>query len=54
MGSSLMPDHLLNSQEAPGVRPGLQSENERLKLLLADQGSLFLDEVGNEMRSSAY
>src|SRR6267143_1315645 len=34
MGSSLMPDHLLNSQEAPSVRPGLQSENERLKLLL--------------------
>ena len=34
MGSSLMPDDLLNSQEAPSVRPGLQSENERLKLLL--------------------
>src|SRR5882762_4232584 len=34
MGSSLMPDDLLNSQEAPSVRPGLQSENELLKLLL--------------------
>src|ERR1700687_637139 len=29
-----MPDHLLNSQEAPSVRPGLQSENERMKLPL--------------------
>src|SRR6267378_3317628 len=34
MSSSLMPNHLFNSQEAPSVRPGLQSENERLKLLL--------------------
>jgi len=34
MSSSLMPNHLFNSQESPITRPGLQSENERLKLLL--------------------
>ncbi len=34
MGSSLMPDRLLNSQEAPGARPELQRESDRLKLLL--------------------
>jgi formate hydrogenlyase transcriptional activator len=34
MSSSLMPNHLFNSQESPNTRPGLQSENERLKLLL--------------------
>jgi len=34
MGSSLMPDHLLNSQEAPNARPELQRESDRLKLLL--------------------
>src|SRR6266478_6292242 len=34
MSSSLIPNHLFNSQESPITRPGLQSENERLKLLL--------------------
>src|SRR6267378_4750680 len=34
MGSSLMPDHLLNFQEAPSARPELQRESDRLKLLL--------------------
>src|SRR5216684_4779802 len=34
MGSSLMPDHLLNPQEAPSARPVLQRESDRLKLLL--------------------
>src|ERR1700693_4166718 len=34
MGSSLMPDDLLNSQEAPSARPELQRESDRLKLLL--------------------
>src|SRR5258708_25092846 len=34
MGSSLMADHLLNSQEAPSARPELQRESDRLKLLL--------------------
>src|SRR5882757_10914082 len=31
---SLTPDHSFNSQESPRVRPELQSESERLKLLL--------------------
>ena len=30
MGSSLMPNHLLNSQEAPSARPELQRESEVL------------------------
>jgi formate hydrogenlyase transcriptional activator len=34
MGSSLMPDRLLNSQEAPSAKPQLQRESDRLKLLL--------------------
>jgi formate hydrogenlyase transcriptional activator len=34
MGSSLMPNHLLNFQEAPSARPELQRESDRLKLLL--------------------
>src|ERR1700716_818378 len=34
MSSSLMPDHLFNSEESPGARPELQSESDRLKLLL--------------------
>jgi len=34
MGSSLMPNHLLSSQEAPSARPELQRESDRLKLLL--------------------
>src|ERR1700687_407259 len=34
MGSSLMPNHLLNFQEAPSARPDLQRESDRLKLLL--------------------
>ena len=34
MGSSLMPNHLLNSQEAPSAKPELQRESDRLKLLL--------------------
>src|SRR5882762_5871599 len=34
MGSSLMPDRLLNFQEAPSARPELQRESDRLKLLL--------------------
>src|SRR6202162_521851 len=34
MGSSLMPDDLLNSQEAPSARPELQRESDRLRLLL--------------------
>jgi formate hydrogenlyase transcriptional activator len=32
--SSLLPDHSLNSQEPPSARPELQSESDRLKLLL--------------------
>src|SRR5258707_520856 len=32
--SSLIPDHSLNSQEPPSARPELQSESDRLKLLL--------------------
>ena len=32
--SSLIPDHSLNSQQEPSARPELQSESERLKLLL--------------------
>jgi formate hydrogenlyase transcriptional activator len=34
MSSSLMPDQLFNSQEAPSARPDLQRESDRLKLLL--------------------
>src|SRR6202163_4588063 len=34
MGPSLMPNHLLNFQEAPSARPDLQRESDRLKLLL--------------------
>src|ERR1700692_2409648 len=34
MGSSLMPNRLLNFQEAPSARPELQRESDRLKLLL--------------------
>ncbi len=34
MDSSLMPNHLLNFQEAPSARPELQRESDRLKLLL--------------------
>jgi formate hydrogenlyase transcriptional activator len=34
MGSSLMPNHLLNSQETPSAKPELQRESDRLKLLL--------------------
>ena len=34
MGSSLMPNYLLNSQEAPSAKPELQRESGRLKLLL--------------------
>jgi formate hydrogenlyase transcriptional activator len=34
MGSSLMPNYLLNSQEAPSAKPELQRESDRLKLLL--------------------
>src|ERR1700720_4674157 len=34
MGSSLMPDDLLNSQEAPSAGTELQRESDRLKLLL--------------------
>jgi formate hydrogenlyase transcriptional activator len=34
MSSSLIEDHLLNSQEAPSARPELQRESDRLKLLL--------------------
>ncbi len=34
MGSSLMPNHLLNSLEAPSAKPELQRESDRLKLLL--------------------
>ena len=34
MSFSLMPDHLFNSEESPGARPELQSESDRLKLLL--------------------
>src|SRR4030081_3404937 len=34
MSFSLMPDHLFNSEESLGARPELQSESDRLKLLL--------------------
>jgi formate hydrogenlyase transcriptional activator len=34
MSSSLMPNYLLNSQEAPSAKPELQRESDRLKLLL--------------------
>jgi len=34
MSSSLMPEQLLNSQEAPNAKPELQRESDRLKLLL--------------------
>ena len=34
MGSSLMPNYLLNSLEAPSAKPALQRESDRLKLLL--------------------
>ena len=34
MSSSLMPNHLFNSQEAQSARPELQRESGRLKLLL--------------------
>src|SRR6266481_583146 len=34
MGSSLMPNHLLDSQETPSAKPELQRESDRLKLLL--------------------
>jgi formate hydrogenlyase transcriptional activator len=34
VSSSLIPDHLFNSQESPDARPELQSESDRLKLLL--------------------
>jgi len=34
MGSSLMPNHLLNSQETPSPKPELRRESDRLKLLL--------------------
>src|SRR5216683_5773689 len=34
MGSSLMPNHLLDSQETPIAKPELQRESDRLKLLL--------------------
>jgi formate hydrogenlyase transcriptional activator len=34
MSSSLMPDRIFNSRESPDTRPELQSESDRLKLLL--------------------
>jgi len=34
VNSSLIPDHLFNSQETPSARPELQRESDRLKLLL--------------------
>src|SRR4029077_20083790 len=34
MSSSLMPEQLLNSQEAPNAKAPLQRESDRLKLLL--------------------